>query len=118
MYEIFGIDKVVLYVAHQELVAAHVGKVVVERRLYYLAKTLLAIPVHYHVVGNAHYPCPELAARGVFALLKLGYDFHESLLKNVIGSVAVTHNKQNIREKLRLIARQKQIKRPVVPIDI
>ena len=55
-------------------------------------------------MGDSHNPRAELPACGVFALLKLGDDFHERLLEDVISHVIVADNEKDIRIKLRLIA--------------
>ena len=72
--------------------------------LHNLVGLLLAIPVHNHVMGDSHNPRAELPACGVFALLKLGNDFHERLLEDIISHVIVADNEKDIRIKLRLIA--------------
>lgn len=90
------VDVLVLDVVVVGAVSVQVREVIVFRCLHDVLGPAVAIPVHYHVVGNAHNPCCKLARGYVFALLQFGDDLHEGLLEYVIRQILLVNDKENI----------------------
>ena len=97
---------------------AHVGEVVLLRRIDNVLCALLAIPVHDHVVGDAHQPGTKLAVGDVLALLQTGDYLEEGLLEHIVRHLAVADDKQYIGKQLLLIAAKQKIESLVVTIYI